>query len=98
MLRPAHTTPLSERMHFVMPRSTPLRTFAVLGLSVASFATLQSLIVPVLPVIQSELHTTTAGVTWAVTAWLVSAAVATPLVGRIGDLAGRRRTFLIAVA
>ena len=85
-------------MHFVMPRSTPLRTFAALGLSVASFATLQSLIVPVLPVIQSELHTTTAGVTWAVTAWLVSAAVATPLVGRIGDLAGRRRTFLIAVA
>ena len=81
-----------------MPRSTPMRTFAALGLSVASFATLQSLIVPVLPVIQSELHTTTAGVTWAVTAWLVSAAVATPLVGRIGDLAGRRRTFLIAVA
>ena len=81
-----------------MPRSTPLRTFAALGLSVASFATLQSLIVPVLPVIQSELHTTTAGVTWAVTAWLVSAAVATPLVGRIGDLAGRRRTFLVAVA
>lgn len=87
-----------ERMHFVMPRSTPRRTFAALGLAVASFATLQSLIVPVLPVIQAELHTTTAGVTWAVTAWLVSAAVTTPLVGRIGDIAGRRRTFLVAVA
>jgi EmrB/QacA subfamily drug resistance transporter len=81
-----------------MPRSTPLRTFAALGLSVGSFATLQSLIVPVLPVIQSDLHTTTAGVTWAVTAWLVSAAVATPLVGRVGDLAGRRRTFLVSIA
>ncbi|MGN6325015.1 MFS transporter [Pseudolysinimonas sp.] len=81
-----------------MPRSTPRRTFAALGLAVASFATLQSLIVPVLPVIQAELHTTTAGVTWAVTAWLVSAAVTTPLVGRIGDIAGRRRTFLVAVA
>lgn len=81
-----------------MPRSTPLRTFAALGLSVASFATLQSLIVPVLPVIQADLRTTTGGVTWAVTAWLVSAAVATPLLGRVGDLVGRRRIFLLCVA
>lgn len=81
-----------------MPSSTPLRTFAALGLSVASFSTLQSLIVPVLPAIQADLHTDTAGVTWAMTAWLISAAVATPLLGRVGDLVGRRRTFLVTVA
>ena len=81
-----------------MPRSTPLRTFAALGLSVASFSTLQSLIVPVLPAIQTDLRTSTAGVTWAMTAWLISAAVATPLLGRVGDLVGRRRTFLLAIA
>jgi EmrB/QacA subfamily drug resistance transporter len=69
-----------------------------LGLSVASFSILQSLIVPVLPEIQSDLRTSTAGVTWAVTAWLIAAAVATPLLGRIGDLLGRRRTFLLTVA
>lgn len=81
-----------------MPSSIPLRTFAALGLSVASFSTLQSLIVPVLPSIQADLRTTTAGVTWAMTAWLISAAVATPLLGRLGDLAGRRRVFLVTVA
>ncbi|MFE4950906.1 hypothetical protein ACFQ9V_12460 [Leifsonia sp. NPDC056665] len=66
-----------------MSRSRPSATFAVLALSVASFATLQSLVVPVLPVIQQDLHTTTAGVTWTMTAWLIAAAVATPLLGRV---------------
>jgi EmrB/QacA subfamily drug resistance transporter len=36
-------------------------------------------------------------VTWVLTAWLLSAAVATPLLGRIGDLAGKKRTLLIAL-
>lgn len=87
-----------ERTHTVMPSPRPLRTFAALGLSVASFSTLQSLLVPVLPAIQADLHTTTAGVTWAMTAWLISAAVATPLLGRVGDIVGRRRVLLIAIA
>ena len=69
-----------------MSRSHPGVTFAILALGVGSFATLQSLVVPVLPVIQSDLHTTTAGVTWTMTAWLIAAAVATPLLGRVGDM------------
>lgn len=81
-----------------MTRSTPLRTFAALGISVASFSILQSLIVPVLPVIQDDLKTTTSGVTWAMTAWLISSAVATPLLGRTGDLVGRKRTLLAVIA
>ena len=80
-----------------MSRSRPSATFAVLALSVGSFATLQSLVVPVLPVIQSDLHTTTAGVTWTMTAWLIAAAVATPLLGRVGDLVGKRRVFVLAL-
>lgn len=80
-----------------MSRSRPSATFAVLALSVASFATLQSLVVPVLPVIQQDLHTTTTGVTWTMTAWLIAAAVATPLLGRVGDLVGKRRIFVLAL-
>ena len=80
-----------------MSRSHPGRTFAILSLSVGSFATLQSLVVPVLPVIQSDLGTTTAGVTWTMTAWLIAAAVATPLLGRVGDLVGKRRVFVLAL-
>lgn len=77
--------------------SRPLRTFVALALSVASFASLQSLLMPVLPLIQQDLHTTSSAVTWTVTAWLITAAVATPLFGRIGDMIGKRRMFVISV-
>lgn len=80
-----------------MSRSHPARTFAILALSVGSFATLQSLVVPVLPVIQRDLGTTTSGATWTMTAWLISAAVATPLLGRVGDMVGKRRIFVLAL-
>lgn len=80
-----------------MSSSRPLRTFVALALSVASFASLQSLLMPVLPLIQEDLHTSSSAVTWTVTAWLIAAAVATPLFGRIGDMIGKRRMFVISV-
>ncbi len=75
----------------------PWRTFFVLSLCVGAFATLQNLVVPVLPVIQDDFNTSTAGVTWTVTAWLIAAAVATPLLGRVGDMVGRRQVLLISL-
>ncbi|CAL9354071.1 Multidrug resistance protein 3 [Streptomyces sp. enrichment culture] len=59
---------------------------------------LQSLISPVLPTIQTDLGTNRSAVTWVLTAWLISASVATPLLGRAGDVLGRRRALLIALA
>ncbi|HWH25401.1 MAG TPA: MFS transporter [Pseudolysinimonas sp.] len=76
--------------------ATPARTFIALTLTVGGFTTLQSLLVPVLSEIQSELRTTPAGVTWTLTAWFLTAAVATPLLGRIGDMFGKRRMLLLA--
>lgn len=76
----------------------PSVAFAAVALSVASFSTLQSLLVPVLPMIQADLHTTPEATTWTLTAWLITAAVATPVLGRVGDLAGKRRTMLVALA
>lgn len=73
------------------------RTFAALAVTVLTFATLQSLLVPVLPVIQQDLHTDAAGATWAITAWLITSAVATPLLGRVGDIVGKRRIFLLCL-
>jgi EmrB/QacA subfamily drug resistance transporter len=37
-------------------------------------------------------------VTWVLTAWLLSASVATPLMGRIADMIGKDRTLLVALA
>lgn len=48
-------------------------TFAVLAVSVSSFALLQSLIVPVPSTIEREFETDQATVTWVLTAYLLSA-------------------------
>ncbi len=73
-------------------------TFVALAAAAASFSLLQSLVSPVLPTIQRDLHTSQSTVTWVLTAWLLSAAVATPIMGRIGDMYGKRRTLLVALA
>jgi EmrB/QacA subfamily drug resistance transporter len=77
--------------------SSARRTFAVLSAAAAAFSILQSLVSPVLPTIQHDLHTNQGTVTWVLTAWLLSASVATPLMGRIGDMIGKERTLLIAL-
>jgi predicted MFS family arabinose efflux permease len=64
-------------------------TFAVLALGVAAFALLQSLVIPVLTTVQHQLHTTQDAATWVLTAYLLSASVMTPILGRIGDMRAR---------
>jgi EmrB/QacA subfamily drug resistance transporter len=83
-----------------MPRlyqAGPRTTFAVLAAAAAAFALMQSLLTPVLPTIQQDLRTSTATVTWVLTAWLLAASVATPLMGRIADIIGKDRTLLVAL-
>jgi len=79
-------------------RPSPRVVLAVLAAAVGSFSLLQSLVAPVLPTIEHELHTSASAVTWVLTAWLLSAAVATPLLGRVGDMAGKERTLVAALA
>ncbi len=73
-------------------------TFAVLAVAASSFALLQSLIVPVLATIQAEFDTTQATVTWVLTAYLLSASICTPLLGRVGDVVGKTRMLVVALA
>lgn len=76
-------------------------TFAVLVAGVAAFALLQSLVIPALPAIQHGLHTSQDTVTWVFTAYLLSASICTPILGRVGDMYGKQRVFvgtLVALA
>ena len=73
-------------------------TFSVLALGVAAFALLQSLVIPVLTTVQHELHTTQSTVTWVLTAYLLSASIFTPILGRIGDMIGKERVFVATLA
>ena len=69
----------------------------MLAVSVSSFSLLQSLIVPVLTTIEREFHTDQNTVTWVLTAYLLSASIATPLLGRVGDVVGKTRMLVICL-
>lgn len=79
-----------------MPRASTRLTFAVLATGAGVFSMLQSLIAPALPTVQHALHTSQSTATWVMTAYLLSASVFTPILGRVGDLVGKKRT-LVAV-
>lgn len=72
-------------------------TFLVLAVGVAAYALLQSLVIPVLPEFRTALHTTQGNVTWVLTAYLLSASIFTPIMGRIGDMVGKKRIFVITL-
>ncbi|WP_158102707.1 MFS transporter [Lentzea kentuckyensis] len=80
-----------------MRRTKPAVAFGFLTLAGMVYAMLQSLIAPALPIIAVELNTSTADISWLVTAYLLASAVATPIAGRLGDMFGRRRVLLIAL-
>src|SRR5918996_2153710 len=73
-------------------------TFGALALAALGFALLQSMVVPALPDLERSLHTSTTSVTWVLTAYLLSASVATPIAGRLGDMFGKRRMLLIILS
>ena len=69
---------------------------AVLAVAALVYSLMQSLVVPALPAIQQTLDVSPDASNWAVTAFLLSSAVATPIAGRLGDMLGKRRV-LVAV-
>src|SRR5256714_3457785 len=70
---------------------------AVLSLGGVSYALLQSLVVPALPEIQASLHTSESAVGWVLTSFLLSASVATPIIGRLGDMYGKERLLMLVL-
>src|SRR3954466_980603 len=70
---------------------------AVLCLGGISYALLQSLVLPALPQIKGSLHTSESAVGWILTAFLLSASVATPIIGRLGDMYGKERLLIIVL-
>ncbi|MDX6507627.1 MAG: hypothetical protein QOG06_2271 [Gaiellaceae bacterium] len=76
-----------ERQHYNV-------TFTLLAVAAVAYALLQSLVAPALLTIQHDLHTTTAGAAWILTAYLLSASVVTPVAGRLGDMFGKKRTMV----
>ena len=78
-------------------RPHPMRSLAVLAIGALGFAVAQTTLIPTLGELRDELGTDTSGVAWVLTGYLLAAAVATPIAGRLGDMLGKRRLFVASL-
>lgn len=81
------------------PVATKTRRMIVPALILAVLANslLQTMIVPALPVLQQQLGVDAVAGSWVLTAYLLSGAVASPVLGSFGDRFGHRRILLGAL-
>ena len=79
------------------PRQHHNLTLLILALACTAFAVMQTMVVPALPVLQRELHTSTTWATWVLTVFLLVACVATPILGKLGDQYGKERLLAISL-
>ena len=81
---------------------SPTKILAVLSLAALAYSVLSSAVIPALPTFQRSLHTSETGVTWLLTGFLLSASVGTAIIGKLGDMHGKKRllvwTLLILAA
>jgi EmrB/QacA subfamily drug resistance transporter len=80
----------SHRQHYGI-------TLAVLATAALAYAVSQTMVAPALPAIQKDLNTTTTGVTWVLTIYLLTASIATPILGRLGDMFGKERVLVLVL-
>jgi MFS family permease len=85
---PGETTPVSR----------PNAIVAVLAIAGIGVSLMQTLVIPLLPELPRLLDASASDTSWAVTATLLAAAIATPVVGRLGDMFGKRRMLLASLA
>lgn len=62
-----------------------------------AFSLLHTMVAPALPALAAQFDVPRTTAAWALSGYLVSAAVCTPLVGKLGDLYGRRRVMTVVL-
>ncbi|CAN5290549.1 MFS transporter [soil metagenome] len=80
--------------------TTPARAtleLLVVGLGALVVALSQSVLIPVLSKLPADIGTSATNVSWLLTSTLLVAAVSVPIMGRLGDMFGKRRVLLVAV-
>ncbi|GAA5045958.1 MFS transporter [Streptomyces similanensis] len=78
-------------------RSASGATVPVLAFAGIVVAVMQTLLVPVIKDLPQLLDTSSSNATWVLTSTLLSGAVATPIMGRLGDLYGKRRMLIVSL-
>ncbi|MYX28124.1 MFS transporter [Streptomyces sp. SID8381] len=76
----------------------PQAIVAVLAFGGIVVSLMQTLVIPIVAELPTLLHAAASDTAWVVTATLLAAAVATPVMGRLGDMYGKRRMLLVSLA
>jgi EmrB/QacA subfamily drug resistance transporter len=79
-------------------RAAPTRTLLILSLAAMAAALAQTMLIPALGVLAEALDAGPNGVAWTLTGYLLSAAVCTPVLGRLGDMFGKRKLLVISLS
>jgi len=78
--------------------AAPNTVLAVLLAAGISFALTQTIVLPTLSVLGREYGAGPAATSWVVTGFLLSASVATPIIGKLGDVYGKGRVLTVVLA
>ncbi|WP_330455911.1 MFS transporter [Streptomyces sp. NBC_00820] len=95
---PSAPIPEPSRAPGATPRLRDRLTIPVLASGGILMAVMQTVVVPLLPDLPRLTGASAAAVSWMVTATLLSGAVLTPVLGRAGDMYGKRRVLIAALA
>ncbi|WP_432881429.1 MFS transporter [Kribbella sp. CA-245084] len=82
----------------VRPAAHPRLILAALAFCGVLVSISQTIVVPLLPELPQITHSPASDVSWLITVTLLTGAVFTPLLGRAGDMYGKRRVLLIALS
>lgn len=80
------------------PAAHPRLILAALAFCGVLVSISQTIVVPLLPELPGITNSSAADVSWLITVTLLTGAVFTPLLGRAGDMYGKRRVLLIALS
>ncbi len=75
----------------------PGLTLTVLSIACVAYVLQQTLVVPALPIFQKDLNTSATWAAWVFTGFLLTSAVATTPLGKLGDTYGKRRLLAISL-
>jgi EmrB/QacA subfamily drug resistance transporter len=76
----------------------PTRTVSILAMGTLAYSLQQTIILPALPAFQDRYDVSTSTSAWLLTSFLISSAVSTPVLGRLGDMYGKARMLIVAMA
>src|SRR3954468_265494 len=79
------------------PEQRPTPVLLTLVAAGVAFSLSQTLVVPALPALAKEFNASSSAVSWVLTGFLLSASIATPIAGKLGDLYGKGRVLTVVM-